>query len=328
VIALVTVFALHLVAAAPTDPVALSREAARAEQEYRYADAFTLYTRILKDAPGSYVARTAQVRSQELGIHADAGFVPYARFQRMLNDYTKAGGDASIAKAREILAQYPEASVAPEVQFWIGNEYREVRRDPDSAMVEFEALVKKYPASPFAPMAMDRMGRMLEGKKKFSEAEALYENMQRLYPNAATPRAYAERRQQVKKNIRRKQLAVAAWAIVGVSAVLFLIVGGWRFDKQRWKSYAKSKIGFAFFVGLAPSAYLWATDGLWSPSLTTLGFAFAFYGCVLAALPARTRIPQGAGWAPIERIFFNILAPLAMLYLVVHYFKFWEAFYL
>lgn len=308
------------------DPTAMLREASKLESAERYAEALTLYTRISEEAGESYAARPAEGRREDLAAHADHGFVPYARYQRLLKEYVKNGSEASVAEARSIVAAFPNSAVAPEALFWIGNEFRETGRKSQEAMAAYRGVADKYPESSLAPIALDRMGRMAERAGQLETSKHIYAELEKRYPHLSTPQAFAERRMQLVRMQWRKRGAMAARVFVALAVILFFVLGGWRVDRRRLWGAAIPKMSFALFMGLAPAAFLWLYDDIWSPSLSILGIVFAGYGIMLTALAARRSPPPGTLWIYTERAVFNVLAPLSILYLLIHAFKLWPVF--
>lgn len=325
---LALILAATLSAAAPGEAARWNRSAAQAEASGDYAAAAKWYARIVSDAQDSFFARKAQARLAELSAHADFGYAPYKRYEALRRDYRALGSDAAVEEARRILAEYPAAAVAPELRYWLGNEYREGRGDLVAAAQEYRRLADDFPAHPLAPIALDRIGRMLEQRGRFDEARAVYTELERRYPESGSRADFEKRRALAQKGKWRKRAAAASrWALGGTLG-LFVLVGGWRVDRRRIWPAARAKIGFALLVGLAPAAFLYFYDGIFSPSLSTLSAAFAAYGLVLGALAARRSPPPGRAWMAAERLVFGIVAPLAILALIVHHFALWEAFHL
>lgn len=315
-------------ASAPGDPAQWNRSASRAEAAGAYGEAASWYARIVSDAASSYFARKARTRLDELTAHADFGYVPYGRFEVLRKEYRALGSDAAVAEARRILAEFPTAAVAPELRYWLGNEYREARGDLALAADEYRRLADDFPAHPLAPIALDRIGRMLEQRGRFDEARDVYAELERRYPDSGSRADFEKRRDLAERGKWRKRAAAAARWVLGLSAVLFVAAGGWRLEPRRLWPAVRGKVAFALLLGLAPATFLHFYDGLFSPSLSTLSVAFAGYALVLGALAARRAAPRGAAWRVAERVVFGLLAPLAILALIVHHYRLWEAFFL
>jgi TolA-binding protein len=316
-----------VLAGAP-DPAAWARSAAAAEQAGDYARAAQWYARVVSDTPESFYARKAQARLADLQAHADHAYVPYARFQKVLQHYAALGSDRALAEARAIVEAYPDSAVAPEALYWAGNEYREMRRDRAAAEAAYREIAARYPANPLALTALDRVGRLLEEQGKFAAAQAVYDDVRVRYPGTDLAAAFEVRRTGALKKQRHKAATRAAKGVLGLTAVLFLAVGGWRVRVERVWGAFWPKAGFALLLGVAPAAFLAYYDGLWSPSLTVASFAFVGYALVLALLASRARFPGGAAVRVAERLVFGLLAPLAIWVLILQAFQLWAAFYL
>ncbi len=307
------------------DATAWARAASRAEAEGRYADAATLYAGIVEKAPNSYAVRTAESRMKVLANYTDYDFEPYRRFESLKRRYADMGSDAGVEAARQIIADFPHAVVTPEVQFWLGNEFREIRGDEAAAMVEYRRVVESWPDHRLAPIALDRIARMHEAAGRLKEAAGVYGELRQRYPAATSPEKYDRREAELQLANRRHQMYLASLGILGLAAVAFLAVGGWRIDFREWLRRSLPLAGFAFLVGLIPAATLSVVGEMWSPSLTAMGFSFAAYAFVLGALGARRRWPSQA-LIPLEKLIFKAAVPLALIYLIVHKFEYWVVF--
>lgn len=316
------------VLAGSPDPAAWARAAAAAEQAGDYGRAAGLYARIVSEASTSFYARKAQARLTDLEAHADHGYVPYARFQKILREYAALGSDKAVAEARAIVDAFPESSVAPEALYWLGNEYREMRGDRDSARAAYRELADRYPKDPLALTALDRMGRLLEEQGKFGEARAVYDEMRARYPEADRAGAFEKRREGAERKRWRKRAVLAAKGTLVLACLVFFAVGGYRVRRERLWGAFWPKAGFALLLGLVPAAFLHFYDDLWSPSLTAAAFAFAGYSGILALLASRTKPPQARSARMLERVVFGVLTPLAIWVLILQVFRLWEAFYL
>lgn len=315
-------------ASSPGDPAQWNRNASRAEAAGAYAEAASWYSRIVSGAASSYFARKARSRRDELAAHADFGYEPYRRFEALRKEYRALGSDGAVAEAREILAEFPTAQAAPELRYWLGNEFREARGDLAAAAEEYRRLADDFPAHPLAPIALDRIGRMLEQRGRFDEARGVYAELERRYPDSGSRADFEKRRELAARGKWRKRAALASRWVLAFAAVLFVAAGGWRFEPRRLWPAVRGKIAFALLLGLAPATFLHFYDGIFSPSLSTLSAAFAGYALVLGALAARRAAPPGRMWRAAERVVFGILAPLAILALILHHYRLWEAFML
>lgn len=308
------------------DPFDVSRLAFEAERNGRYAEAITLYTQILEHAPHSAAARSASARRDELAPYAAEGFTAYTRYQRVLREYPRLGSQAAMEEAEAILQAHPTSRVIPEVLFWIASEYLEVRKDSETASKGYRKVVDRFPDHPLAITALDRIGKILESRGRFAEAEAVYREMAVRYPTATRRESLVERQAELARLLLRQRLAWMASGILFVAVIVFIAVGGLRTDvKTAWRFW-KPKAGFVLLLSIAPAAFLAWYDDQWSWSLTWLGIAFAVYSLALAALGARRQVPPQRMAILVEATLFKVLAPLAIVYLVVHRFGLWEAF--
>jgi tol-pal system protein YbgF len=92
-------------------------------------------------------------------------------------------GSMTTARAgfQEFLRVAPRDRRAADALFHIGETYA---RDPDNAVQAFERVVEQYPASPRAPTALLRIGRVEAGRGNRTEARARFNQIIRAYPRA------------------------------------------------------------------------------------------------------------------------------------------------
>ena len=320
-------FFSSIAAPAVAEPAAWYRQALQAEAEGDYAEALTLYERILREAPSSSAARTAMARQTDLEQYADHDFVPYGLFTRLRQEYLVLGSDQAIAKARAILQEYPDAAVAPEIRLWLGNEYREGRRDPAAAIEEYARLIEEHPEHPLARIAYDRMGRVYEAQGDFTRARAAYTALQQQFPEATTPERYRLRQQSLLRQAGRHYAYIGAVGTLVLALSLLPFLGIFRIRLAAWLRWSLPKAGLSLVIGVVPAAILSVVGEMWSPSLTVMGLSFAGYAFVLGALQARP-VPPPPWRARVERVLYTGLGPLAILYVIVHRFALWEAFWI
>ncbi|HEX2202836.1 MAG TPA: tol-pal system protein YbgF [Longimicrobium sp.] len=82
----------------------------------------------------------------------------------------------------EFLRVAPRHRLAADAQLYIGESYG--TRDPDAAIEAYERVVEAYSASPRAPTALLRIGRIEAGRGNRTEARARYNQVIRAYPRS------------------------------------------------------------------------------------------------------------------------------------------------
>ena len=166
-----------------------------------YRDAIQTYDRLIKLAPAShFVHKTglqkirdintalADLREQQriaiqykgtpLAAIAQFQIAELYRNPSQLNQPEKA-----IEKYEALLAEHPEAVVAPEARWRIANLYHTVLKQSPRAMAMYRKVVDNYPTSNFAAEALYQMANIHRTAKKYSLAVPVFERLKEGYPN-------------------------------------------------------------------------------------------------------------------------------------------------
>ena len=166
-----------------------------------YRDAVQTYDRLIKLAPAAhFVHKTglqkirdintalADLREQQriaiqykgtpLAAIAEFQIAELYRNPSQLNQPEKA-----IEKYESLLAEHPEAVVAPEARWRIANLYHTVLKRSPRAMAMYRKVVDDYPTSNFAAEALYQMANIHRTAKKYSLAIPVFERLKEGYPN-------------------------------------------------------------------------------------------------------------------------------------------------
>ncbi len=166
-----------------------------------YQDAIQTYDRLIKLAPAAhFVHKTglqkirdihtalADLREQQrvaiqykgtpLAAIAQFQIAELYRNPSQLNQPEKA-----IEKYEALLAEHPEAVVAPEAKWRIANLYHTVLNQSPRAMAMYRKVVEDYPTSNFAAEALYQMANIHRTAEKYSLAIPVFERLKDRYPN-------------------------------------------------------------------------------------------------------------------------------------------------
>lgn len=166
-----------------------------------YRDAIATYNRLIKLVPASqFVHKTglqkirdintalADLREQQriaiqykgtpLAVIAEFQIAELYRNPSQLNQPEKA-----IQKYEALLETYPEAMVAPEARWRIGNLRHTVLNQSALAMATYRKVVDDYPTSNFAAEALFQMANIHRTTEKYSLAIPVFERLKQRYPN-------------------------------------------------------------------------------------------------------------------------------------------------
>lgn len=87
---------------------------------------------------------------------------------------------------RQLLADYPDSKLAPEVLFRIGSLELSEERKPESAIATFTKVTEKHPASPFAHKCLFMTAFIYSNQlNDLPKAKAGYERYLRMYPDSS-----------------------------------------------------------------------------------------------------------------------------------------------
>jgi tol-pal system protein YbgF len=74
------------------------------------------------------------------------GLLPTEAYNLAYNDYIKGNYDLALIGFQNYLAQFPDTSLSPDAQYWIGQVYY-TRHDYEKAIQAFDIVLQKYPKS-------------------------------------------------------------------------------------------------------------------------------------------------------------------------------------
>jgi tetratricopeptide (TPR) repeat protein len=224
------------------------------ERLFRFADALGWYRRLVEHYPSSTLAPLGRQRIAFLTARADHDFQPLARFERIRTvELARHKNDPLerehlLTQARAILDEYPDSSLAPEIGYWLANQYRPT--EPDRAVAAYRELLTRYPDHALAADARIEIGETYYEARRYRAAITAFREAL-----GATPgRADGIRPQiaRAERNVRRGLLAWTGWA-----ALLLLLgpVVAWR---PRGLARRELRRATAAFLGLAAVTLLGA----------------------------------------------------------------------
>jgi tol-pal system protein YbgF len=100
--------------------------------------------------------------------------------------------DKAVTTFREVVTNYPNGDLAPNAQFWIGESYY-TKGDLESAVTAYRKVLGDWPAARKAPDAMVKLGFSLSDLKRTGEARSTLEEVVRKYPGTPAAQLAADR---------------------------------------------------------------------------------------------------------------------------------------
>jgi len=196
------------------------------ERLFRFADAKAAYNEFLTQYPDSTLAPMARRRVEYIQAHADFDYKPLEQFERIRRvEFARSqrdphARDTCLADVQAVLEAYPACSIAPTITYWLANQYRQ--RDPDQAAAFYRMLLEGFPTSGEARRAWLEMGETYYNAAQYDKALAVF--TEALAANPANEKELRTQMRRAQRNIRRRHLALASWALLGAIALLALLV--------------------------------------------------------------------------------------------------------
>jgi tol-pal system protein YbgF len=100
--------------------------------------------------------------------------------------------DKAVSTFREVVTNYPTGDLAPNAQFWLGESYY-TKGDLESAVTAYRKVLADWPAARKAPDAMVKHGFSLSDLKRTGEARSTLEEVVRKYPGTPAAQLAADR---------------------------------------------------------------------------------------------------------------------------------------
>jgi tol-pal system protein YbgF len=109
-------------------------------------------------------------------------------------DLTKGNYDLAIMGFSDYLKYFPEADLAPNAQYWIGECYY-AKEDFERAVVEFLKVIEKYPQSDKIPSTLYKLGLAYSELKDAKSAKAYFDKLIKAYPQSQEGKLAKERQE-------------------------------------------------------------------------------------------------------------------------------------
>ncbi len=100
--------------------------------------------------------------------------------------------DRAISSFREVVTNYPTSDLASNAQFWIGESYY-TKGDLESAVIAYRKVLADWPDSRKAPDAMVKLGFSLSDLRRTGEARNTLDDVVRKYPGSPAAQLAADR---------------------------------------------------------------------------------------------------------------------------------------
>jgi tetratricopeptide (TPR) repeat protein len=245
------------------------------ENLFRYAQALEWYQGLLEKYPRSSLVPLARQRLNYLTEHSDYEFEPLARFERIRSVEFARKKDSFdeleplLAEVRAILTDFPDCRLAPDMTYWLANQFR--RSDPDRAVEIYQEFIGKYPHHPNADSVRLEIGETYYDARRYHDAIRAYEAVITAAPSQAGSAEVQIAR--AKRNLRRRSLAWVGWMTLIVVLGLGVLWPPAGFSAQKFSAPAVTCVILTFVVVIA--GWLIREQFSSTREIVTLALAFA-----------------------------------------------------
>ncbi|RLB61800.1 MAG: hypothetical protein DRI90_10545 [Deltaproteobacteria bacterium] len=193
------------------------------ERLFRFGEALTWYQKLSDQYPSSTLVPLARQRIKFLQAHSDHDYQPLARFERIRKvDYARqkndvAGQEKMLNQVRGIITEFPSCSLAPEMVYWLANQYRSM--DPDRAVATYRELIQNHPESLNVVDGRIEIGETFYLAGRYADAIAAFTEARAKIPGRAE--AIDAMMGRAHRNVARGRLAWGGWLLI-----LLIIIPG------------------------------------------------------------------------------------------------------
>jgi outer membrane protein assembly factor BamD (BamD/ComL family) len=196
------------------------------EKLFRYDAALQWYRRLVRDYPQGTLTPLARQRIAYITKYGESDFKVLAAFERIRKlDFARYKDDPVrrqklLASVKSLIADFPDARLAPTMQYWLASQYR--LDAPSRAISAFRFLKTRYPTAPEARNAGLHVADTLYAARSYSQARDAYEHALAELPDLQeTINAQINR---CNRNLRRFWFAIVCGALLVSTLALGLLL--------------------------------------------------------------------------------------------------------
>ena len=205
------------------------------EKLFKFTEALQWYNLLLDKYPTGTLAPLAKQRTKYLSTYCDYNYEPLAQFDRIRKiEFARKKHIAEernklLVQVESIINKYPDSKLAPAMQYWLANQYRQ--SDPDKAVQAYQQLRDKYPNSPAAQDILIEIGQTYYDAGRYHQAIEVYTKaLAELPAHQETVKAQIARSV---RNIRRDKIALICWGVLALIGGLTILVKPIGIDTSR-----------------------------------------------------------------------------------------------
>ena len=205
------------------------------EKLFKFTEALQWYSRLLDEYPKGTLGPLARQRIKYLSTYCDYNYEPLVQFDRIRKiEFARKKHIAEernklLVQVESIIKKYPLSKLAPAMQYWLANQYRQI--DPDKAVRAYRRLRDEYPNSPQAQEILIEIGETYYNAGRFHQAIEIYTKaLTELPDHEKMIKAQISRSV---RNIRRDKIALICWGVLALIAGLAILVKPIGIDTSR-----------------------------------------------------------------------------------------------
>lgn len=205
------------------------------EKLFRFADALVWYRCLINEYPDGTLTPLANQRIRFLSAYSDCNYEPLARFERIRKiefarkEHRPEDRSRLLEQVKSIINEYPNSNLAPVMQYWLANQYRQT--DADKAVDAYITLQLKYPNFPEAKEVLADIGQTYYEAGRYDEAIEVYkEALSKLPSLEDTIKAQIAR---CKRNIRRNHISLLCFGVFALFGGLGVLIRPFGVDASK-----------------------------------------------------------------------------------------------
>ncbi|MBU3929508.1 tetratricopeptide repeat protein [bacterium] len=158
------------------------------EFAHKYKRALRGYSKVVKKFPLTPAAYDAGLRVDAIQNGNDCGGEALKLFTLNYRYWRAKKFNESIAVCRKIVSEYPDSYLAASAQYYKGFMLQFDLEDYENAIIEYQKVLKNYPASGRASFALYRIGECYKNQGKFIMTNEINMRVLREYPGSLPTR--------------------------------------------------------------------------------------------------------------------------------------------
>jgi tetratricopeptide (TPR) repeat protein len=221
------------------------------EKLLTFPRALEWYRRLLKEYPSGSVTPLASQRIKYLENYSGHQFKPLKRFERIRKiEFSRqsaqpAQQEKMLQEVTVIIEDYPQCKLAPVMQHWIANRYRQLSLE--KAVAAYRKLKTDYPDSPESRDALIEIGETYYYAGQYEEA--VEQLLLALNQNPQNEKTITPLIKRAKRNIRRDVLADMSRILLVIFVFLVTVVKPRGLDLKRLKRIIPAVLLLAALYG-------------------------------------------------------------------------------